>query len=163
MSVATAVPLRSWLEHDGKLLRLRLSRPKANIIDAEMVAALNAALDEHAARADLIAVVLDAEGPNFSFGASVEEHLPGRCAAMLASFHALILRMLELQVPVLVAVRGQCLGGGLELACAGSMIFAEPFSSFGQFSHTGIHPPGLDFSVTTHRASHGEIIRHGCE
>jgi cyclohexa-1,5-dienecarbonyl-CoA hydratase len=29
-------------------------------------------------------VLLDAEGPHFSFGASVEEHLADRCAGMLA-------------------------------------------------------------------------------
>ena len=77
-------------------------------------------------------MLLDAEGPHFSFGASVEEHLPDRCAAMLASLHALILAMLEFPAPILVAVRGQCLGGGLELALAGSPIFAAPDAQFGQ-------------------------------
>jgi cyclohexa-1,5-dienecarbonyl-CoA hydratase len=31
-----------------------------------------------------------------------------------------------------VAVKGQCLGGGLELACAGSLIFAAPDTRLGQ-------------------------------
>jgi cyclohexa-1,5-dienecarbonyl-CoA hydratase len=35
-------------------------------------------------------------------------------------------------VPVLVAVRGQCLGGGLEIALAGGPIFAAPNAQFGQ-------------------------------
>ena len=77
-------------------------------------------------------MLLDAEGPHFSFGASVEEHLPDRCAAMLASLHALILAMLEFPAPILVAVRGQCLGGGLEVALAGGPIFAAPDAQFGQ-------------------------------
>ena len=64
------------------------------------------------------AVLLDAEGPHFSFGASVEEHMPAQCAAMLQSIHALVLQFVESPVPVLVAVRGQCLGGGLEVALA---------------------------------------------
>ncbi|MDQ7081151.1 MAG: enoyl-CoA hydratase-related protein, partial [Paracoccaceae bacterium] len=34
--------------------------------------------------------------------------------------------------PILVAIRGQCLGGGLELACAGSMLFATPDANLGQ-------------------------------
>lgn len=125
-------PLQTWLERDGALLRLRLSRPKANLVDAAMTAALHSALDAHRASPGLRGVLLDAEGPNFSYGASVEEHLPGRCAAMLASLHALLLAMVGFPVPILVAVRGQCLGGGLELALAGGPIFASPAAHFGQ-------------------------------
>ena len=125
-------PLIVEREKDGALLRLRLSRPKANIVDAAMIAALRAALGEHLTDARLRAVLLEAEGPHFSFGASVEEHLPGSCAAMLRELHALILQLVGSPVPVLVAVRGQCLGGGLELAAAGHMIFAAPGAMFGQ-------------------------------
>ncbi len=127
-----AAPLHVELEKDGALLRLRLSRPKANIVDAAMIAALRAALGEHLADARLRAVLLTAEGPHFSFGASVEEHLPGSAAAMLRDLHALILQLVGSPVPVLVAVRGQCLGGGLELAAAGHRIFAAPGAMFGQ-------------------------------
>jgi len=125
-------PLQDWLEFDGALLRLRLARPKANIVDAEMIAALDGALLAHRAQTTLRGVLLDAEGPNFSFGASVEEHLPAQCAQMLASLHALILGMIEFPAPILVAVRGQCLGGGLEVALAGGPIFAAPDAQFGQ-------------------------------
>ena len=125
-------PLRAWVEKDGALLRLRLSRPKANIVDAAMIAALRAALGEHFPGPRLRAVLLDAEGAHFSFGASVEEHLPDSCAAMLRGLHALILQMLSSPVPILVAVRGQCLGGGLEVAAAGHRIFAAPGASLGQ-------------------------------
>jgi cyclohexa-1,5-dienecarbonyl-CoA hydratase len=127
-----AAPLTVELEKDGALLRLRLSRPKANIVDAAMIAALRAALREHLPGARLRAVLLTAEGPHFSFGASVEEHLPGSCAAMLRELHALILQLVASTAPVLVAVRGQCLGGGLELAAAGHLIFAAPGAMFGQ-------------------------------
>jgi cyclohexa-1,5-dienecarbonyl-CoA hydratase len=125
-------PLKVWTERDGALLRLRLARPKANIVDAAMILALHAALKEHARANTLRGVLLDAEGPHFSFGASVEEHLPGRCAQMLASLHALLIDLVEFPVPVLVAVRGQCLGGGLELAMAGGPIFATPAAQLGQ-------------------------------
>lgn len=120
------------LEFDGALLRLRLDRPKANLIDAEMIGALDAALREWRAKPEIRGVLLDAEGPHFSFGASVEEHLPGQCAQMLASLNALLLAMLEFPAPILVAVRGQCLGGGLEVALASSMIFAAENAQFGQ-------------------------------
>jgi len=131
-AMAVTAPAKAWLEREGALLRLRLARPKANLVDAAMIAALHGALAEHRDRTGLRGVLLDGEGPHFSFGASVEEHLPERCAAMLASLHALILAMLEFPAPILVVVRGQCLGGGLDLALAGGPIFATPDAQLGQ-------------------------------
>jgi len=125
-------PLKVWFEAEGRLLRLRLSRPKANFIDAAMIAALDGALTEHLDNANLGAVLLDAEGPHFSFGASVEEHLPGQCQDMLRAIHDLVLRLVKSPVPVLVAVRGQCLGGGLEVALAGHLVFVAPDAGLGQ-------------------------------
>ncbi len=125
-------PLSVWFEAEGRLLRLRLNRPKANLIDAAMIAALDAALKKHLGNAALAAALIDAEGPHFSFGASVEEHLPGHCAGMLRSIHKLVLRLVESPVPILAAVRGQCLGGGLELAMAGHLLFVHPEAALGQ-------------------------------
>ncbi len=125
-------PLKTWSEADGRLLRLRLNRPKANLIDAAMIAALDVALARHGGDERLGAVLLDAEGPHFSFGASVEEHMPAQCAAMLAGLHGLVVRMIEFPVPLLVAVRGQCLGGGLEVALAGHLLFVAPDAALGQ-------------------------------
>ncbi len=125
-------PLKIWFERDGTLLRLRLDRPKANVLDAATIAALDAALVEHGAKPGLLGILIDASGPHFSFGASVEEHLPAQCAEMLSGFHRLILRVLGSPVPVLMAVRGQCLGGGLELVSAGHLLFASPDARLGQ-------------------------------
>lgn len=125
-------PLKVWLEREGALLRLRLARPKANILDAAMIAALDRAFAAQAGNAALRGVLIDHEGPHFSFGASVEEHLPAQCAAMLKGLHALLLRMLEWPAPILVAIRGQCLGGGLELACAGNFLYCAGDARFGQ-------------------------------
>jgi cyclohexa-1,5-dienecarbonyl-CoA hydratase len=125
-------PLKVWLERDDTLLRLRLARPKANIVDAEMITALENALAEQRQLPTLRAVLLDHEGPHFSFGASVEEHLPDQCAAMLKSLHSLVRNMLNFPLPLLVAIKGQCLGGGLEVAAAGSMLFAAPDAKLGQ-------------------------------
>jgi len=130
--MADISPLKDRIESDGALLRLTLARPKANLVDAAMIAALDGAFVAWRGRQGLRGVLLDAEGPHFSFGASVEEHLPDKCAAMLASLHALIMTMVEFPVPILVAVRGQCLGGGLEVALAGGPIFAAPDAQFGQ-------------------------------
>lgn len=124
--------LKVWRDRDGKLLRLRLARPKANIVDAEMIAALQAALIEAKDDIHLRGVLLDHEGPHFSFGASVPEHMPDQCAGMLKSLHALVREMVCYPVPILVAVRGQCLGGGLEVAAAGHLMFVAPDARLGQ-------------------------------
>lgn len=128
----TAAPLRVSLDRHASLLRLRLARPKANIVDAAMIGALADAFAAHRDPGPLRAALIDAEGPHFSFGASVEEHLPAQCAAMLRGLHGLLVAMLEWPRPILVAVKGQCLGGGLELALAGSLIFAAKDAQFGQ-------------------------------
>jgi cyclohexa-1,5-dienecarbonyl-CoA hydratase len=125
-------PLKTWLERDGALLRLRLARPKANIIDAAMIGALAQAFAAHRDNAGLLAALVDHEGPHFSFGASVEEHLPASCEQMLRTLHALLEAMLDWPRPILMAVQGQCLGGGLEFALAGHLLFAAPGAQFGQ-------------------------------
>jgi cyclohexa-1,5-dienecarbonyl-CoA hydratase len=124
--------LKVWTDRDGRLLRLRLNRPKANIVDAEMITALDAAIAEHSSNPGLLAILLDAEGPHFSFGASVEEHMPDACADMLKTLHGLVLRMVRCEIPILVAVRGQCLGGGLEVAMAGHLMFVAADAKLGQ-------------------------------
>jgi cyclohexa-1,5-dienecarbonyl-CoA hydratase len=128
----SASPLRVSHERDGQLLHLQLNRPKANIFDARMIGALQNALTEHLGNTGLKAVLLSARGPHFSFGASVEEHLPEQCGDMLRSLHQLIRCLVGSPVPILVAVRGQCLGGALEIAAAGHLIFAAADAKMGQ-------------------------------
>jgi cyclohexa-1,5-dienecarbonyl-CoA hydratase len=125
-------PITVDLAGNESLLEITLDRPKANIVDAAMIGAIGDALADHAALPRLKAVLLSASGPNFSFGASVEEHLPEQCASMIRAMHGLVLRIVDYPVPVLVAVRGQCLGGGLEVAAAGHLMFAAPDAKMGQ-------------------------------
>lgn len=127
-----STPVKAWLERDGALLRLRLARPKGNVIDAGMIAALAGAFSSHREDRRLLAALVDHEGPHFSFGASVEEHLPEQCAEMLGALHALLEQMLEWPKPILVAAKGQCLGGGLELAAAGGLLFVSPDARLAQ-------------------------------
>ena len=128
----TTSPIKVSWGHDAGLLTLTLARPKRNIIDQAMVEALQTALEQHAHEPTLRAILLQAEGPHFSFGASVEEHLPGECEQMLKSLHRLVLTLLDSPTPVLAAIQGQCLGGGLELACTASLLFAAPNATLGQ-------------------------------
>lgn len=117
---------------DGAIWRVVLATPRANILDTEKVGALSEIFDRARDAAGLKAVVLEGEGPHFSFGASVEEHLPDRCASMIRGFHALFGRILDASVVTLAAVRGQCLGGGLELASFCHRVFASPDARLGQ-------------------------------
>lgn len=126
-----AAKARLAFECDGRVARVILAAPKANILDRAMIAALATAFEELAPRRDLAAVVLSAEGPHFSFGASVEEHLPGQIGETLSALHALLRRLVELPAPTIAAVRGQCLGGAFELVLACDLILAEETARLG--------------------------------
>jgi cyclohexa-1,5-dienecarbonyl-CoA hydratase len=128
--------------HHGHVARLELAAPKANILDEGMVGSLCRHLDSLAGRRDLKAIVLGAQGPHFCFGASIEEHLPGAIGGALLRLRELLEKMLETPAPTIVAIRGQCLGGGLELALAGDLIVAEESASLGcPEIKLGVFPP----------------------
>ena len=103
-----------WLEEDGRLVRLRLTAPPRHLLTRAMVAALREAIADEAAGA--LALVLDAEGGHFGYGADVGEHAPGVVAEVLPELHALVREWHALPVPTVAIVRGRCLGGSLELA-----------------------------------------------
>ncbi len=113
------------------MARLVLAAPRANILDRRMMSELEAHCRELARRRDLHAIVVTAEGPHFSFGASVAEHLPGEIESTLESLGSLLRAILELPAPTLAAVRGQCLGGAFELALACDLILAEEGAQLG--------------------------------
>jgi cyclohexa-1,5-dienecarbonyl-CoA hydratase len=117
---------------DGAIWHVMLATPKANILDMEKSELLSSIFERARDDRNVKAIVLDSEGPHFSFGASVEEHLPGKFEAMIRGFHALFGRMLDASVVTLAAVRGQCLGGGLELVIFCNRVFAAPSAKLGQ-------------------------------
>jgi cyclohexa-1,5-dienecarbonyl-CoA hydratase len=118
-------------EHDDRVARVTLAAPKANILDRATMADLAKALDHLQERRNLAAIIFSADGPHFSFGASVEEHLPEQIGETLAALHTLLRRMVDLSAPTIAAVRGQCLGGGFELVLACDLILAEENAHLG--------------------------------
>ncbi len=122
--------LKVSFEHDGQVARVALAAPKANLVDQAMMEALAVAFDDLKDRPQLKVIILDAEGPHFSFGASVQEHLPEHVRTMLPQFSRLLAQMLELPAVTIAAVRGQCLGGGFELTLACDFIVAEEGAAF---------------------------------
>ncbi|MFH1810692.1 MAG: enoyl-CoA hydratase/isomerase family protein [Pseudomonadota bacterium] len=113
-------------------LRIVLNAPKGNVLDGSMMSELLAALDQAASQPQLKLLCFVGEGPHFSFGASVEEHVGDRAARMLAQFHGLFLKLVELGLPTAAAVRGRCLGGGMELAAFCTRVVASPDAVFAQ-------------------------------
>jgi cyclohexa-1,5-dienecarbonyl-CoA hydratase len=122
--------LKVAFERDGHVARVTLSAPKANLIDEAMMKALAAAFDDLKNRPQLKVMILDAEGPHFSFGASIPEHLPEHVRTMLPQFSRLLTQILELPPVTIAAIHGQCLGGGFELALACDFIVAEEGATF---------------------------------
>lgn len=140
-STDTTAPLFHTLEEDGGLLRITLDSPPGNVIDSAMLRAIMHVLDEHSRR-EIRCIVFDHTGKHFSFGASVEEHRADQVAGMLSEFHGLFKRLIDLAKPTIAAVRGQCLGGGMELAAFCNFVFASPTANFAQPEiQLGVLPP----------------------
>ncbi len=125
-------PLTVERLEQGAIWRVTLGGSKGNILDGAAMDALTALFNEAAATRDVKAIVLEGEGKHFSFGASVPEHLPGQVDGMLKRFGAMLLALVDCSVPVFAAVRGQCLGGGLELVMLAHRIFASEDAKMGQ-------------------------------
>ncbi len=125
-------PVRLESLDEGAIWRVILATPKANILDMEKCDILSEVFAEAAASKSLKAVIIDSEGPHFSFGASVQEHLPEQIEAMLGGFHRLFYSILDARVTTLASVRGQCLGGAMELAIFCNRVFAAPDAFLGQ-------------------------------
>lgn len=136
------IAVHERFEREGQIARLTLARPKANLLDAAMVTELRAAIGRLVPLPALKLVIIDAEGPHFSFGASVPEHLPSKVHAMLTGFHALFRELEALGVPTAAIVRGQCLGGAFELAIACGRVYCDPTARFAVPEITlGVFPP----------------------
>jgi cyclohexa-1,5-dienecarbonyl-CoA hydratase len=121
--------IRFQFTHQERVVRITLAAPKSNILDRSMIRELDSALSLCAGH-ELNAIVIAADGPHFSFGASVEEHLPDQIAGTLRALNTLLRRFAEAPAPVIAAVRGQCLGGGFELALACDLIVVDKTAQF---------------------------------
>jgi cyclohexa-1,5-dienecarbonyl-CoA hydratase len=124
--------VRHALDEQGALLRLTLDAPPGNILDRATLRSLSALLDVHGRSASVRAILFATAGRHFSYGASVAEHQPNQAADMLREFHGLFRLLIDLAKPTLAAVRGRCLGAGLELATFCHFTFAAPDVEMGQ-------------------------------
>jgi len=119
-----------------------LFHEKGNIVTAEMVDALRAGLEAIADNPHLKLITIAGAGRDFSFGASIPEHAPGRIADVLPAMHRLVHDLLDAPAVTAAVVRGRCLGGGFELALACDFIFAAEDAAFGLPEIAlGVFPP----------------------
>jgi cyclohexa-1,5-dienecarbonyl-CoA hydratase len=119
------------MSHDRQIATVILSAPKANILDRAMMGGIVSILSGLTSSPNLKVIVITGEGSNFSYGASVSEHLPGEIEQTLSELRRLLLAVAKAPVPTIAAVRGYCLGGGFELALACDLIAAEETAQFG--------------------------------
>jgi len=134
--------IRAGFLFNQQALSITLNSPKGNVLDREMILQLTDAVQTAAATREIKALVFQGAGEHFSYGASIPEHQPEVVADLLSKFHDLFRTLIEFSKPTLALVRGQCLGGGLELAAFCNWIFAGENAQFGQPEiKLGVFPP----------------------
>lgn len=127
---------------DDQVCEITLDAPPANILDAGMMAEIEAQLDRERDQSARKLIIFQGRGRHFCFGASVEEHQRDQVGKMLPAFHRLIGKILDNPVPTLAKVSGQCLGGGFELALACSFMVADGQAKFAVPEiKLGVFPP----------------------
>jgi enoyl-CoA hydratase/carnithine racemase len=128
-SAATAAPpALLTIEQTGKVLAVGLNRPaKRNALNDGIILAIQ---DCFSSLPDTVgAVVIHGVGEHFSSGldlSELTEHDATDGLLHSQMWHRVFDRIQYSRVPVIAALRGAVIGGGLELACAAHIRVAEP-------------------------------------
>lgn len=122
---------------DQGITTITFNRPKSmNALNSELLAEFSQAVDAVAADEEIRALVLTGAGDkSFVAGADITElaHLDALSAKVFINRGlSIINKLTELPIPVIAAVNGYALGGGLEIAMACDFIYASENASFGQ-------------------------------
>ncbi len=134
-----AGPLRTvLLDVADSVATLRLNRPdQGNAINPDMADDLAEAATLIAENADVRAVLILANGPNFTVGGDLgvfvgtaREQLPNQLRRMIDSYHLAIERLTSIDAPVVAAVRGGAGGGGLGLLYSADIVIAADDARF---------------------------------
>jgi enoyl-CoA hydratase/carnithine racemase len=132
----------------GPVARLTLNRPKAmNALNAELVQALDTALDRIEADEGVRVVIITGSGNAFCAGADLKDALapakPGE-ADFLTLAGSMMNRFRTIPKPVIAALNGVTMAGGLELAMSADIIvasvaakIADAHANFGVFPGAG--------------------------
>lgn len=144
---------RVTIEVAGHVADVRMVRgDKHNGLDWRMFVALNEALDGLRAANDVRVVVLSGDGPSFCAGLDFKSFAEGDgdlagdgFAAVEGSIANYAQRIAygwrELEVPVVAALRGACIGGGLQIALGADVRIAAPDTKLSVMEvHYGLVP-----------------------
>lgn len=131
---------------NNDVAEVEMHRPPANFFDADLLAGIVEGV-EWAAGRHARAVVLCSEGRHFcaglDFGAT-----DGPDTGVLATLYGTAARLVDSPVPLVAAVQGSAVGGGLGLALAADFRVAAPTSRFAaNFARLGFHQ-GFGISLT---------------
>jgi len=127
------MPLVTFTE-DDQLGKIVIDNPPVNLFSLDALADLRSAIDA-AARSDIRAVLVRAEGTDFSAGADVSVFNgldDARASELEATVLSLIVAIEALPVPALALIQGQCYAGALEVCLACDLIWAAEGSQIGQ-------------------------------
>ncbi len=140
------------VREEERHVAITLNRPAAlNSISPQMIEDLNALLDTLEGRETLCALSLTGEGRAFCTGVDLKEaqkRMQGGDAASVNSrfldeLRKLLLRLEAFPAPVIAAVNGLALAGGLELVLACDLVLAATSAKFGDaHANYGLVPGG---------------------
>jgi 3-hydroxyacyl-CoA dehydrogenase len=115
-------------EREGDVALILVDSPPVNAITQAVRDGLTEAFNELAGQSDVKAIVLTCEGRTFFSGADINEFFG---PPKEAEFRELFARIEGMDVPVVAALFGTALGGGLELALACHYRVAAPRAGAG--------------------------------
>ena len=125
------------VETDQGIAKITFNRPKSmNALNSELLAEFSLAIDAVAADEEIRVLVLTGAGEkSFVAGADITELARLDTLSSKVFIHkglSVINKLTELSIPVIAAVNGFALGGGMEIAMACDFIYAAENASFGQ-------------------------------
>ena len=143
-------------ERDGQVLTLTINRPDAsNAIDGMLRDELTRALDEAAGDRQLRAILLTSAGEDaFSVGMDIAEiagYSPLEVELVGVRARGVYDRMAALEIPVIAAIKGACLGAGFELALHADVRLARSDARFGL--------PGINVGMNAGGGALGRLQR----
>lgn len=134
--------LRLEYSHDGAVANIILDDGKGNVLDNDMMTEMFEVFEGFKTNKDIKLITFQGEGKHFSFGASVPEHTKDLAPTMIATFHKIFTDLIELSIPTMAKISGQCLGGGMELALMCNFMFADKTAVLAQPEIIlGVFPP----------------------
>ncbi len=134
-------------QQNDQIAQVTLNRPdKFNCINHALLDGLLNAIETAEQTNEVRVLVLDASGKHFCTGADLEEvttytDSEKRLDAFIGHGHNVMQRIESSPIPVIAAIHGYCLAGGMELMMCADMVFASTDARVGcQHARYGLVP-----------------------